>query len=205
MEMKELYEFGEAVAARAEKIANEKGRAILLIDGRCASGKSTLGAYLAKRLGCNLFHMDDFFLPFRQKTAERLSEPGGNVDHERFLAEVLIPLAKGIPFSYRPFDCSTQALAAPVEVTPTPIAVVEGVYCCRPELIPHGDLTLFLTVDPEEQAARILARNGAAMARRFREEWIPLEEVYFRTYRVEEQCVMHYPLGNLDKDPPLGV
>ena len=58
------------------------------IDGPCASGKSTLGALLRGVYGANLFHMDDYFLPFARKTPERLAEPGGNVDYERFFAEV---------------------------------------------------------------------------------------------------------------------
>ncbi|MBO5109218.1 MAG: hypothetical protein J6D21_00735 [Clostridia bacterium] len=65
----------EEIITRARAIAREKGRATVLIDGRCASGKSTLGAALAERLGANLFHMDDFFLPFDKKTPERLGRP----------------------------------------------------------------------------------------------------------------------------------
>ena len=49
--------------------------------------------------------MDDFFLRPEQRTAQRLAQSGGNVDWERFQAEVLIPLRQGISFSYRPYDC----------------------------------------------------------------------------------------------------
>ncbi len=34
--------------------------ALAAIDGRCGSGKSTLAGLAAHRLGCPLFHMDDF-------------------------------------------------------------------------------------------------------------------------------------------------
>ncbi|MBQ7816856.1 MAG: uridine kinase, partial [Oscillospiraceae bacterium] len=54
------------------------------IDGPCASGKSSLGNFLNDNFICNVFHMDDFFLPPEMKTAERLAEVGGNVDYERF-------------------------------------------------------------------------------------------------------------------------
>lgn len=185
----------EEIITRARAIAREKGRATVLIDGRCASGKSTLGAALAERLGANLFHMDDFFLPFDKKTPERLGRPGENVDHERFLAEVLTPHATGKPFSYRPFDCGRQTLADAVRVEPTPITVVEGVYSCRPGLWEYGDLHVFLTVAPEEQMRRILARNGEAMARRFREEWIPLEEAYFKAFSLPERAELTDSLG----------
>ena len=35
---------------------------IVAIDGRCGSGKTTLGEYLEQVFNCNLFRMDDFFL-----------------------------------------------------------------------------------------------------------------------------------------------
>ena len=52
--------------------------------------------------------MDHFFLRPEQRTPERLRTPGENVDHERFLEEVLCPLRAGRVFWYRPFDCSVQ-------------------------------------------------------------------------------------------------
>ena len=194
--METMEQIAEAIADRARAIAAEKGRATVFIDGRCASGKSTLARRLGELLGANVFHVDDFFLPFEKKTAERLSRPGENVDHERFLSEVLIPHRENVSFSYRPYDCSVGGLSEPVFVTPTAITVVEGVYCCRPELYPFGDLHLFLTVSPEEQMRRILARNGERMAERFRLEWIPMEEAYFSAFSVEARCEATYVLAD---------
>ena len=167
---------------------------ILAIDGRCASGKSTLAEALAHEVceSCgvpvNLFHMDDFYLRPEQRTAARYLEPGGNVDRERFLEEVLLPLKGGRPFSYRPFDCSVMALSTPVFVEPAPCAVIEGSYSCHPLLFPHYDMRVFSTVDPRVQRARILDRNGEAGLSAFIERWIPLEERYFNAFDVEKQC-----------------
>ena len=66
--------------------------ALAAIDGRCRSGKSTLAGLAAHRLGCPLFHMDDFFLPPALRTPERYAAPGGNVHYERVEAELLRPL-----------------------------------------------------------------------------------------------------------------
>ena len=68
---------------------------IVAIDGMCGSGKSTVAGKLQEYFGCSLFHMDDFFLQPHQRTSQRLDAPGGNVDYERFQAEVLIPLKRG--------------------------------------------------------------------------------------------------------------
>lgn len=89
---------------------------ILAIDGRRCSGKMTLASRLQQHLDCNVVHMDEFFLRTAQRTLERLSQPGGNVDWERFADEVLAPLQSGIVFSYRPFDCHTMDFLPSVAV-----------------------------------------------------------------------------------------
>ena len=61
---------------------------LVAIDGRCGSGKTTLGEYLKGQFDCNLFHMDDFFLRMEQRTPDRMKETGGNVDYERFYETV---------------------------------------------------------------------------------------------------------------------
>lgn len=160
---------------------------LVAIEGRCASGKTTLAAELARRLDASLIHMDDFFLRPEQRTPARLAIPGENIDHERFLAEVLLPLRAGKPFAYRPFSCRSQTLTAPVTVEPGPIVIVEGSYSCHPALRKHYDLRLFLTVDPEEQMRRLYARDGD-YAEVFRDRWIPLEELYFSSCGVEDCC-----------------
>ena len=83
--------------------------AVVAIDGRCASGKTTLAARLKQELRCSMFSLDDFFLRPEQRTPQRLAQPGGNVDYERFSQEILLPWRKGKPFFYRPYNCHTQA------------------------------------------------------------------------------------------------
>ena len=51
----------DRICARIEDIRREKGRVLVAIDGRCAAGKTTLALRLQEKLGCPLFHMDDFF------------------------------------------------------------------------------------------------------------------------------------------------
>ena len=89
------------------------GHTIVAIDGRSASGKSTLAEILSKIYDCNLFHVDDFFLRPEQRTAERFAEIGGNFDRERFFDEIIEPLALGNDVCLRRFNCSAQALEAP--------------------------------------------------------------------------------------------
>lgn len=161
-----------------DRLLSERPFVRVAIDGRCASGKSTLGALLQRVYGANLLHMDDYFLPFERKTPERLAEPGGNVDYERFFDEIASKPA-GSEIVWRPFDCMTQSLMEPVRVAPTPLTVVEGSYALHPALREGYDLKVFLDVDAGLQSARILARNGPELHERSVSEWIPLENAYF--------------------------
>ena len=177
-----------AVIREIERLLETESRVIVAIDGRCASGKTTLAEEIAKKLDCNLFHMDDFFLRPEQRSEERRSTAGENVDHERFLSEVMIPLSKGENFSYRPFSCKIQSLLPPVEVQPKRVSIVEGSYACHSSLFEYYHLRVFSDVDSSEQMARITARNGKEGAERFASLWIPLEEKYFERFDVENKC-----------------
>ena len=167
----------------------EKQRILIAIDGSCTSGKSTLGKALKAEFDCNLFHVDDYFLRPQQRTAERLSEVGGNVDYERFREEVLLPLLEGKRFSYRPFDCKRFELAQPVMVTQKKLNIVEGSYCLHPFFGDVYDLKILLTVDEETQNARVEERP-AHLHQRFFEQWIPMENRYFEETRIRERVDM---------------
>ena len=161
---------------------------LVAIDGRCGAGKSTLAATLAARHGWSVAHTDDFFLRPSQRTPERYAEPGGNLDRERFLQEVLAPLRNGGPVRYRPFDCRVMRLREPLSLRPSPVALVEGSYSCHPLFWDSYDLRVFLTIDPETQIQRILRRNGPEKAELFKSRWIPMEERYFQAFSIKSRC-----------------
>jgi uridine kinase len=162
----------------------------LAIEGGSASGKSTLSEVLEEVYGCTVFHMDDFFLRPEQRTEERLSEIGGNVDRERFLSEVLVPLSERKPVMYRRFDCQSLEILSPQEIVPTSFTVVEGAYCMHPELSSYYDFSVFLDVSEECQTERIKIRNSPLLAKRFFEEWIPMERRYFEKMDIKNKCDM---------------
>ena len=174
--------------SKLESLKNKKNPVIVAIDGMCASGKTTLSSLLSSVLSAPVYHMDDFFLPPIKRTKERLSEPGGNVDYERFRTDVLNPLLLGKPFTFRPFDCSVMALSEPVSCAPAPLSIVEGSYSCHPTLEKDYDFKIFLSVDPEAQLERIRARNGEKMLQCFKNEWIPMENRYFEAFSIREKA-----------------
>ena len=165
-------------------------RCLIAIDGCCASGKTTLAASLADQLGCPVLHMDDYVIPHREKTPERLALPGGNADVERFNREVTRPWLEGKALTCQAYSCREDRLLEPVTLPESRFLIVEGCYCLHPEIPLPWDLRLFLRISPEEQRRRILLRNGEEGLKRFLERWIPLEEAYFSAFRLpDEGCL----------------
>ena len=177
----------ETLCSAIDQLLTKEERVIIAIDGKCTAGKTTLAGKLAQGYDCNVFHMDDFFLRPEQRTPQRLAEAGGNVDYERFRAEVLEPLKAGIPFTYRPFDCKTQALCPPVAVEPKPLTIVEGSYSLHPYFENPYHLRILLTISPELQRQRILERP-AFLHQRFFHLWIPMENRYLDVFHIQDQC-----------------
>ena len=181
----------DKIICEIKSLLQKKQSVLVAIDGRCASGKTTLAEKLTASLSCNVIHIDDFFLRPEQRTAERYEEPGGNVDRERFWEEVLLPLKAGTVFSYRPFDCHTMTLGEPIKVIPNAVTIIEGTYSCYPALWDFYDLHIFLTTSPEKQIHRLAQRNKENLEM-FRKKWIPLEERYLSSYEIEMKSELKF-------------
>lgn len=176
------------VYAAADAALAARPRVIMAIDGQCGSGKSTLAARLFERYGAAVIHMDDFFLPPEQRTAERLAQPGGNVDIERFLAEVVAPLEARRAFIYRRFDCGRGVFVPAPMVPVTALTVIEGAYSLHPRLRDLYTLAVGLRISPAAQKARLIAREGAERWPMFEQKWIPLEEAYIAQTGLWARC-----------------
>jgi len=183
-------EAAAAILTRAADLLSEKdGNAVLIaIDGRCGSGKSTLGEALRETGRVQLIHMDDYYLRPEQRGEERYQTPGENVDHERFLEELLGPLSQGGEGVYRPYRFHERRFLEAVKIKPEGIIVIEGSYSHHPLLAGYYDRKYFLDISKEEQEARIRQRGGAEAWAGFRDRWIPLEELYFKECKVRERA-----------------
>ena len=189
----------EAAAAHfhAQSDTSSYSPCIIAMDGRAASGKTTMADQLATILDADVIRMDDFFLPIALRSPERLATPGGNVHYERFMEEVLPHLRDCQSFSYRRFDChiidysgmrQIRETATRSTVRQFPIRIVEGSYSHHPQLRDYADITVFSTVNPDVQMKRILHRNGPQMAQMFQERWIPMEENYFQQFQIQQNA-----------------
>ncbi len=178
----------DSIVDKIKGLSERKDPFIIAIDGRCASGKTTLASELCKALDCNVIHTDDFYLQVFQRTQERYAEPGGNLDRERLLKEVLTPLSQGRRPIYQPFDCKRMCFSREIRFDKKSTYIIEGSYSCHPELRPFYDITVFVTTDEETQKERIRRRNGEERLPDFIKKWIPLEERYFEAFEIEAEA-----------------
>ena len=169
---------------------DEREDAIVGIDGRCASGKTTWARLISDIYDCNVFHADDFFLPPEMRTEERLGEIGGNMDRERLYREVLLPTSKKRAAVYRKFFCHDCTFSDNITVPYKNITVVEGSYCLHPEISDVYDIKVFSDTDEDTQARRIEQRDGKDGLEIFKSRWIPMEERYFDCFSIRSGCDM---------------
>lgn len=173
-----------------------EGGGVLAIDGRCGSGKSSLGGLLAGLYPCTLVHMDDFYMPPEGRQENWMEIPAGNMDLERFEREVLRPAASGEQILYRPYLCRTGELSEGTVLPDSRLTVVEGSYSHHPALAGYYDRKVFLTCEKEEQLERLQRREGDYFPR-FLNIWIPLEEQYFRAFGIEEGAHLRVDTGSV--------
>lgn len=178
----------DKIIKAVEKILTDKSKAIIAIDGCCASGKTTLAAQLAERFDAQVIHMDDFFLPVHMRTEQRLSQAGGNVHYERFNSEVIAGLESGSEFKYRAYSCRTGNYTESGCIFPQKTVIIEGSYTLHPKIPDIFDLKIFLEISYEAQLRRILERNGADSLEAFKNKWIPLENRYFQEFDIKNRC-----------------
>ena len=176
-----------------EKLLKGNKRIVISIDGMSGSGKSSLADQLKEKYNATIFHMDDYFLPNIKKTMNRLKMPGGNVDFERVYEEIFKKLDNDF-IEINKFDCSDSSLTKH-KVKLGNFIVVEGVYSMRIEFRKHYDLSVFFEIDEELQQQRILKRSGTKLLERFVNEWIPLENYYFKELKVKEAADIIYKIN----------
>jgi uridine kinase len=180
----------QSAARRAVKADEQRKTARLIlvsIDGPCGSGKTTLAAQMAKIFRWQIIHMDDFFLPWKDRREDWKSQIAGNMDLARVEQEILLPLSDGREAVCRPYDCRNDRMRPAYTVRPEGIVAVEGNYSRMPALQHYYDCSIVLQCPDSVREERLKRREGSYYET-FQELWMPLDERYQREMQIREEA-----------------
>jgi uridine kinase len=165
----------ELVAGLADEILHNygKGRAIVAVDGLDGAGKTRFADALAEQLGIGhraVFRasIDDFHWPRARRYARGRDSAEGfyrdSYDYETFKRVLVEPFRTGWigSFVLKAFDLKRDVPFEPVWSSgpKDAILVVDGIFLNRPELRGLWNYSIWLEVDPEVTAERMLERDG---------------------------------------------
>lgn len=175
------------------------------IDGPPASGKTTLADELASVLraqGRDVIRatIDDFLFPrARRYLRGEYSAEGcyfDTHDNDAVKRVLLDPLGPGGDRRIRcaVYDRAADTVLSPPVMTAAADAVLvfDGVFLMRPELLDRWDLRVFVSTALEKTVDRAVIRESrvssrAEVERRWRERYLPAQQLYFATVRPTDQ------------------
>ncbi len=177
----------ESAADRVACIVRSRGkkRFCLAVDGVCGSGKTTFCEMLGEKLGANVVHTDNFYLPFDKRRENWREVSGGNMDFEKLKTCVLEPFLRGESFKFDSFDHRNPEQFVNYSYPDRDILIVEGSYSLFPSVSGFYDLKIYLTCSESKQAERIRRREGDNFPI-FEALWIPKEKKYNLEYGIEK-------------------
>ncbi len=153
------------------------------IDGMECAGKTTLAAYLSKKYGAPVIHMDDFLLPENERPQGWQDTPGAEMDFERFCEEICEPWLHKKPIVYSIRDSKTGEYTERRALPDGQMFLIEGTYSMHPAVLDFYDLHLFMKVSNATQAAR-----AAAAERPLPPDMLARHDRYFVTNMTELLC-----------------
>ena len=146
------------------------------VDGCGAAGKTTFAARLASAAGnAPVIHTDDF-ASFDEPTQW----------WPRMLAQVIDPLSRQEPATFRPYDWIERRRSdETVTVDPAPLVVIEGVGATRKAWRDRLVARIWVETSREERLRRGLERDGDHMLE-FWQWWMAAEDDYVLEERPDQ-------------------
>jgi uridine kinase len=172
----------DPVAAVVAALDGKHGTRWVGVDGKGATGKTTLAALIAAALpGSVMVHIDDFARPDVQ-----------GWERDRFVRQVLKPLLAGRPGRYQRWDFDRN-MGAEWHTVPFGVpVVVEGVSATDERLGVPWDFTIWVELPYEVRLARALERDGPERMDRWLDDWMPSEDAYEAAQRPQDRVDLVY-------------
>lgn len=174
----------EELFEKIEELRGTYNAFAVAIDGMTGAGKTTLAAYLSKKYGAPVLHLDDFRLPPAERAKGWETLPGGDMDFERFEEEIVAPWMEKRPLVYTTVDPVTGELLDRRALPDGQMFIFEGTYVLHPMIRDFYDLRLFVRVGEAEQARRLAKAGRGADAEQLKTR-LSLERAYFDAYMTE--------------------
>lgn len=154
---------------------------IIGIDGDAASGKTTFAKPYEK--DSLVVHMDHFYLPFDK----RKDMPGGMIDFDKLINDVIIPFKMKQPIKYTWYDPHKDVVKEVISLDYKPTLIIEGAYSLHPIVSSYIDLSVLFKIEKSLQKKRIINRSSIKTYEAFKEKWIPLEQAYQSKTEIESR------------------
>lgn len=160
-----------------DRFPNDK-LSIIALEGKCASGKTTISKLIEKEYKATIIHTDDFF--------DEANEVIG-INNDRIIKEILSTVKLGCELSYQKYNCTSKSFASYTVNKVSPLLILEGVYSGNKSLRPYYDGLIFLEIDEDQQMIRLNSRSKTLM-NRFLCEWIPREKAYLERENIKSKA-----------------
>lgn len=162
--------------------ATSDRRPMIAIDGASGSGKSTLTDLIEAAVpGSGRVLTDSFHIPLA--AAYRLrpgtGDIGAMIDQVRLAREVIAPLRAGGAATFTWTSLFDDTYSVDHSIDPPAAVVIEGTFCCRPELAARYDLRVLVIADVEVRRRRRQERDrelGGAWMDYVERVWVPDED-----------------------------
>ena len=195
---------------------------VFALSGPDAAGKTTMAEAVVNALAGGTYHVayvaaDWFHFP-REYRRESPGTPPEQflhhtIDFDRLVEEVLEPTRDGADrVTFERFDVDrNEGHPATLELPDPTILVVEGVFLLQPKLMPYVDFSVYLRAARDEildravgrDADRELFREVDDLARRYREKYLPGQELHRELH--DPEALADWVVDNTDYEQPVVV
>ena len=149
------------------------GPHIIAIDGPAGSGKSTLAKelflYFSTTHEVNLLGLDDIYDGWQNALGEKLTSD---------LTKIASSHLEKTSVSVQIFDWATSAYGDLREIKPKEILIIEGVGSAQEVIRSRNAISIWMDIDPERGAIRVLERDGHHIANEMK-AWQVLQSQHF--------------------------
>lgn len=178
----------QAIKTLHELIRENNDTFFIGIDGMSGAGKTTFGKYLAEIFDANLFHVDDFFQKPNIDELDETSKYGSNIDFNKIKETIIEPTLNHENVIYQPFDIKLHKHLMEIEMKYSRINIIEGSFSLHPKIIDNYQYKIFFKIKPIKQYIRIVKRSGFKKSFQFIKRWIPNENIYNKSLKIDEKA-----------------